>query len=92
MNRLLDDTEGKCDIVENGVSDDGEGGCDDGDDDDDHDNDDDDDDADRGEEEEEEENCITIVLTSTRATIDGCVHIPGIILLIVINKKNKYQL
>ena len=39
---------------------------------------------------EEEENCITIVLTSTRATIDGCVHIPGIILFIVINKKKLY--
>ena len=75
--------------MENGVSGDGEGGCDDGDHDDDHDNDDDDDEEE--EEEQKEENCITIVLTSTRATIDGCVHIPGIILLIVINKKKQYQ-
>ena len=35
---------------------------------------------------EEEEDCITIVTVSTRATINGCVHIPGIIL--VLNHEN----
>ena len=54
-------------------------GYDDGDHDDDQDN-------DYEGEEEEEEDCITIVTVSTRATVDGRVHIPCIVL--VLNHEN----